>query len=167
MHDALSRKNLLLAAAALAGTGVGLWRSPAEAASGYAVALSDVQWRARLTPEQYAVLRESGTEAPASSALLGEHRSGIFVCAACANPLFDAATKFESGTGWPSFFRARAGAIATTRGVSFMGMRTEVHCRRCGSRLGHVFDDGPQPTGLRYCMNGVALAFHPQGRRTT
>ena len=121
--------------------------------------LSDAEWRKRLTPAQYNVLRNHGTERPGSSALLREHRKGNFVCAGCALPLFPSATKFESGTGWPSFYEPLADAVETKTDRSFFMTRTEVHCRRCEGHLGHVFDDGPKPTGLRYCMNGVALKF--------
>ena len=114
-----------------------------------------------LTQEQFAVLRQQHTEAPFTSPLNNEHRKGIFACAGCSLPLYDAAAKFDSGTGWPSFFQPLPQAIATSTDQSWLGTRTEVHCRRCGGHLGHVFDDGPPPTGLRYCMNGVALTFTP------
>ncbi|GAC1303560.1 MAG: peptide-methionine (R)-S-oxide reductase MsrB [Vulcanimicrobiaceae bacterium] len=140
----------------------GAARAASVAAGTYAIAYSDAQWRARLTPEQFAVLRRAGTEAPGSSPLLREHRPGTFACAACALPLFDARTKFESGTGWPSFYAPLDRAIGTTTDRSLFATRTEVHCSRCGSHLGHVFDDGPKPTGSRYCMNGIALAFKPR-----
>ena len=122
---------------------------------------SQDEWRATLTPEQYHVLREHGTERPGTSSLNHEKRSGTFACAGCSLPLYDAAAKFDSGTGWPSFFQPLPQAIATSTDQSWLGTRTEVHCRRCGGHLGHVFDDGPPPTGLRYCMNGVALTFTP------
>jgi peptide-methionine (R)-S-oxide reductase len=117
------------------------------------------QWQRILGQQRYAVLREAATERPFSSPLLNEHRKGIFSCAGCALPLFSSATKFESGTGWPSFWRPLAKAIVTRADHSLMMERTEVLCRRCGGHLGHVFDDGPEPTGLRYCMNGLALQF--------
>jgi len=123
--------------------------------------LSDAEWHKRLTPAQYNVLRNHGTERPGSSALLHEKRKGTFVCAGCANPLFSSATKFESGTGWPSFYEPLPHAVETKTDRSFFMTRTEVHCERCLGHLGHVFDDGPPPTGLRYCMNGVALKFEP------
>ena len=123
--------------------------------------LSDAEWRKRLTPEQYIVLRGHGTERPGSSALLREHRKGTFACAGCDLPLFSSTAKFESGTGWPSFYQPLLGAVATDTDKSFFMVRTEVHCRRCLGHLGHVFDDGPPPTGERYCMNGVALKFEP------
>ena len=114
-----------------------------------------------LGPQRYAVLREAATEPPFSSPLLNEHRKGLFVCAGCAQPLFSSATKFESGTGWPSFWTVLRGAVVTRPDHSLMMERTEVLCSRCGGHLGHVFDDGPKPTGLRYCMNGLALKFRP------
>ena len=121
---------------------------------------SNAAWRAVLTPEQFNVLREQGTEAPFTGALLKEHESGIFKCAACGNPLFSSATKFESGTGWPSFWApGEQGRVIEHTDNTFGMPRTEVICARCGGHLGHVFDDGPKPTGLRYCMNSVALAF--------
>jgi peptide-methionine (R)-S-oxide reductase len=123
--------------------------------------ISDAEWRKRLTPEQYAVLRKHGTERPGSSPLNREKRKGTFACAGCDLPLFSSDTKFESGTGWPSFYQPLPNAVATTSDRSLLMQRTEVHCRRCGGHLGHVFDDGPKPTGLRYCMDGFALVFHP------
>jgi peptide-methionine (R)-S-oxide reductase len=123
--------------------------------------LTDADWRKRLTAEQYIVLRGHGTERPGSSTLLREHRKGIFACAGCDLPLFSSATKFDSGTGWPSFYEPLPGAVGTSKDSSLFMVRTEMHCERCLGHLGHVFDDGPQPTGLRYCMNGVALKFKP------
>ncbi len=119
------------------------------------------EWRKILGPERYAVLREGATERPFSSALLNEHRRGTFVCAACSNPLFSSATKFDSGTGWPSFWKVLPGKVVTRADRKLIIERTEVLCARCGGHLGHVFDDGPRPTGLRYCMNGLALKFQP------
>ena len=127
-----------------------------------AVMRSDAEWRARLTPEQYDVMRAHGTEAPGSCALLHEHRPGQFVCAGCDAPLFKSTLKFESGTGWPSFNDPIEGAVETSVDRSFGMTRTEVHCATCGSHLGHVFPDGPPPTGQRYCINGVALKFVPE-----
>ena len=122
---------------------------------------TDAEWRAALTPEQYAVLRGHGTERPGSCALNFEKRAGRFACAGCGNPLFEAGKKFESGTGWPSFDAPLPGAVGTTVDRSHGMVRTEVHCSQCGGHLGHVFPDGPPPTGLRYCMNGVAMVFTP------
>jgi peptide-methionine (R)-S-oxide reductase len=128
----------------------------------FPVTRTDEEWKRLLTPEQYAVLRGHGTEFPGSCALLAEHRPGTFACAGCRQPLFVADRKFESGTGWPSFFAPIDGAISTTTDRSYGMTRTEVHCSRCGGHLGHVFPDGPPPTGLRYCINGVALMFDPE-----
>jgi peptide-methionine (R)-S-oxide reductase len=128
--------------------------------------LSDEQWRERLTPAQYAVLRNAGTERPFTSELLDEHRPGLFACAGCDLNLFTSRTKFDSGTGWPSFWEPLDGAVATTDDRSSGMERTEVHCSRCGGHLGHVFDDGPAPTDLRYCINGVAMTFKPAPGRT-
>ena len=123
--------------------------------------LTDVQWRQRLNPQQYAVLRGHATERAGSSPLNGEHRRGTFHCAGCGQPLYASSTKFESGTGWPSFWQPLPRAVGTSEDRSLMMARTEVHCARCGGHLGHVFNDGPRPTGLRYCMNGVAMTFRP------
>jgi peptide-methionine (R)-S-oxide reductase len=125
----------------------------------YEVTKSDTEWRSSLTPEQYRVLRQHGTERAGTSPLDKEHGKGTFVCAGCGLPLFRSETKFDSGTGWPSFYRPEANAVGENSDRSFFMVRTEVHCRRCGGHLGHVFDDGPPPTGLRYCMNGAALQF--------
>jgi peptide-methionine (R)-S-oxide reductase len=122
---------------------------------------TDAEWKQILTPQQYDVLRRRGTEAAYSSPLEKEHRKGIFSCAGCDLPLFSSETKFESGTGWPSFYQPLPDAVHTMTDHELLYSRTEVHCRRCGGHLGHVFDDGPPPTGLRYCMNGVALKFMP------
>jgi len=134
---------------------------PADAEE-FAVAYSDGEWRQRLSHQQYIVLRKAGTERPFSSALLDEHRRGVFGCAGCDQDLFSSETKFDSGTGWPSFWAPLPGAVGTEEDRTFFMLRTAVHCSRCGGHLGHVFDDGPKPTGLRYCMNGVALTFKPQ-----
>lgn len=128
----------------------------------FPVVHTDAEWRQRLNDEQYHVLRQHGTERPGSSPLNAEKRHGTFRCAACAQPLFSSDTKFESGTGWPSFWAPVESAVGTTSDRSFFMSRTEVHCGRCGGHLGHVFPDGPPPTGLRYCMNGAALDFDPE-----
>jgi peptide-methionine (R)-S-oxide reductase len=128
----------------------------------YPVSKSDEEWRRELTPEQYRVLRQHGTERAGTSALDKQYEDGTYRCAACDAPLFDADTKFNSGTGWPSFFKPLEHAVGTTTDRSFFMTRTEVHCARCGGHLGHVFEDGPAPTGLRYCMNGVAMKFEPE-----
>jgi peptide-methionine (R)-S-oxide reductase len=160
--------------AALAGGAVTLfgWRwlqadsAMAEAAKKiFEVQKSDEEWRRFLTPAQYYVLRQHGTERAGTSPLNAEKRKGTFACAGCDLPLFSSETKYESGTGWPSFWQPLDNAIGTSIDRSFFMTRTEVHCRRCGGHLGHVFDDGPKPTGLRYCMNGVALKFVPEGEK--
>jgi peptide-methionine (R)-S-oxide reductase len=127
----------------------------------FAYTLTDAQWQKKLSPAAYQVLRHEDTERPYSSPLNDEHHLGTFFCAGCGLPNFSSKTKFDSGTGWPSFYAPLAGAVRTRKDGSLGFSRTEVHCRRCGGHLGHVFDDGPQPTGLRYCMNGVALGFKP------
>ena len=140
----------------------GYWgRGAPAAAETFQINLTDAEWRKRLTPAQYATLRHAVTERPESSPLDHEHRKGTYFCAGCALPLYSSATKFDSGTGWPSFWKPLPNAVRT-RSDREIGMeRTEVHCRRCGGHLGHVFDDGPPPTHLRYCMNGAALRFVP------
>ena len=160
----IDRRILLASVASLLGFAVFRWlrASPANAAEKFEIEKTDAEWRAQLTPQQYEILRKQGTERPGSSPLLKEHRKGIFACAGCDLPLFSSETKFESGTGWPSFYQPLPDAIGTTSDRSFFMTRTEVHCKRCEGHLGHVFDDGPKPTGLRYCMNGVALKFVPE-----
>ena len=157
----MRRRDLLGVLAATVGGVVLSTRLLAEAEE-LEVSKTDEEWRRLLTPAQYQVLRHEATEPAGSSPLLHEHRKGVFVCAGCELPLFTSETKFESGTGWPSFFRPIEGAVGTRVDRSFGMERTEVHCRRCGGHLGHVFHDGPPPTGLRYCMNGVALKFIPE-----
>jgi peptide-methionine (R)-S-oxide reductase len=159
----LTRRTVLMLGAGLAALAVFKW--PREAAAvtqeTFEVTKSDAEWRQLLSPAAYNVLRHEGTERPGSSPLNKEHRKGIFACAGCDLPLYSSDTKFESGTGWPSFYQPLPDAIRTTEDRSLFMARTEVHCRRCGGHLGHVFDDGPKPTGLRYCMNGVAMRFLP------
>lgn len=167
MH--LDRRTLLTGAGLAAiGAILPLFREAdaANAAERYPVTLTPAQWKAKLTPRQYAVLREGATEYPWTSPLNKEHRAGLFLCAGCDNPLFSSKTKFDSGTGWPSFYKPLRGAVKTSVDRSLAYERTEVHCANCGGHLGHVFNDGPLPTRLRYCMNGVALTFVP-GPRTT
>jgi len=132
-----------------------------EAETNYPVQHSEEEWRQKLTPAQFAVLRKHGTERAGTSPLNQEKRDGVFVCAGCGQKLFASGTKFESGTGWPSFYAPLEGAVDTTEDRSLFMTRTEVHCSRCGGHLGHVFPDGPRPTGQRYCMNGVAMGFEP------
>jgi peptide-methionine (R)-S-oxide reductase len=136
-------------------------RAPAETAERFEIQLTPAQWKARLTPAQYRVLREAKTERAGSSPLDKEHRRGIFACAGCELPVYHSSAKFDSGTGWPSFTTPIRGAVRTRPDPGLFGTQTEVHCRRCGGHLGHVFDDGPPPTGKRYCMNGVAMTFIP------
>ena len=157
----INRRWLLAGAGTLALiAGLRAMRGPQAAAAGtFEVEKPDAEWRRILSPEAYDVLRHEGTERPFSSPLDHEKRKGTFACAGCDLPLFSSDTKFNSGTGWPSFYQPLANAVGQTDDRSFFMKRTEVHCRRCGGHLGHVFDDGPPPTGLRYCMNGVALKF--------
>jgi len=166
MEQLMSKRTFLgAAAAALGGIFVGGCRdrSAAEAAPGetFEITKSAEEWRTTLSPAQFAVLRQAHTERAGSSPLDDEHRRGTFVCAGCALPLYRSEAKYDSGTGWPSFFEPIEGAIRTRPDPGLFGTQTEVHCRRCGGHLGHVFDDGPPPTGKRYCMNGVAMNFVP------
>jgi peptide-methionine (R)-S-oxide reductase len=169
----IDRRVLLASAAALAGL-LGLrWlrgepaRAGTKTAQTFEIEKTDAQWRAQLTPQQYHILREHGTEPPFTSPLLKEHRKGTFACAGCDLPLYSSETKFESGTGWPSFWKPLPDAVGESTDSTFGMARTEIHCRRCGGHLGHVFDDGPKPTGLRYCMDGLALVFHPAAPSAT
>ena len=150
-----SRRAVLAVPAAVALAG------RAAAQRRYPVTLSDAQWRAKLPPDAYRVLRQAATETPFTSPLNKEHRKGVFACRGCALPLFASTTKFDSGTGWPSFWAPLNGAVGLSSDRTLGIVRTEVHCARCGGHLGHVFDDGPKPTGKRYCMNGVAMTFRP------
>ena len=136
-----------------------------ETKESFAVEKSQDEWRQDLTPEQYRVLREHGTERTGTSPLNAEKRVGLFHCAGCGQPLYRSDRKFESGSGWPSFWEPIEGAIRTSTDRSHFMTRTEVHCSKCGGHLGHVFEDGPQPTGLRYCMNGAALDFEPEQKK--
>ncbi|RRH97180.1 peptide-methionine (R)-S-oxide reductase [Mesorhizobium tamadayense] len=152
------------ATALIIGTGAALrmgGAKPALAAETFEVTKTDAEWHAILSDAAFDVLRKEGTEYPGTSPLLNEHRKGIFACAGCDLPVYPSETKFDSGTGWPSFWQEIPNAIGKTEDRSLGMTRTEVHCRRCGGHLGHVFDDGPPPTGLRHCINGVALSFKP------
>jgi peptide-methionine (R)-S-oxide reductase len=159
----IDRRILLASLASLFGLAAFRWLrvAPAAAAQKFEIEKTDAEWRAQLTPQQYQILRKQGTEPPNSSPLLNEHRKGVFACAGCDLPLFPSQTKYESGTGWPSFYQPLDNAIGETDEGMYGMQRTEVHCRRCGGHLGHVFDDGPDPTGLRYCIDGFGLTFHP------
>ena len=157
----MKRRHVLFGtAAALFAGGVALRpNAPAVAAEGFPFTLTEAEWRARLTDAEFAVLREEATERPFTSPLNDVKEAGTFVCAGCANPLYDSATKYDSGTGWPSFYAAIDGAVGTKRDFKLILPRTEVHCANCGGHLGHIFDDGPAPTGKRHCINGVAMDF--------
>jgi peptide-methionine (R)-S-oxide reductase len=163
----MNRRTLLFVALVPIGAASALFFSSKKSASigktvgKFEVTKTEAQWRKILTPEQFEVLRKEGTERAGTSPLTAEHRKGKFICAGCNLPLFTSETKFESGTGWPSFYAPIANAVKASVDKSFGTTRTEIHCRRCGGHLGHVFEDGPKPTGLRYCMNGVAMKFIP------
>jgi peptide-methionine (R)-S-oxide reductase len=162
-----NRRNVLLGGVfgVLAGAGaltaVTATGAPSRPPRAYEVNHIDQEWRQLLSPAAYDVLRNAGTERPYSSPLNDEHRSGVFTCAGCGQALYSSTTKFDSGTGWPSFWKVMDGAVLEQQDNSAFMSRTEVLCSRCGGHLGHVFNDGPQPTGLRYCMNGVAMGFRP------
>jgi peptide-methionine (R)-S-oxide reductase len=156
-------KRVILGGTVLAGFAylLGMPKVRHARAETFPVMHTDAEWHAALSPDAYEVLRDQGTEAPFTSPLDHETRPGLYACAGCAQPAYSSATKYDSGTGWPSFWAPLEGAVVTANDPSFGMDRTEVHCSRCGGHLGHVFADGPPPTGQRYCMNGVALAFHP------
>ncbi|OCW58410.1 peptide-methionine (R)-S-oxide reductase MsrB [Hoeflea olei] len=157
-----TRRALLAAGSAGLVLSVFARRSPAHADEGpFEIVLSEAEWRARLTKQQFAVLREEATERAFTSPLNDEKRKGMFHCAGCDLPAYSSEHKYDSGTGWPSFWKAQDGAIGTKEDRSLFSVRTEVHCRRCGGHFGHIFDDGPEPTGKRHCLNGVALSFKP------
>jgi peptide-methionine (R)-S-oxide reductase len=158
----MHHRRTFLAAATLAGlSAVGAGTAGTAGAGRFEIEFDEAEWRRRLSPEQFQVLRKHATERAGTSPLDRERRAGQFHCAGCDRPLFSSATKYDSGTGWPSFWAPLEGAVGTQTDRSFFVTRTEVHCARCGGHLGHVFDDGPAPTGKRYCMNGLALAFRP------
>jgi peptide-methionine (R)-S-oxide reductase len=156
-------KRTFLGSAAAVGALIGCSRGQADTAPAgtFEIERSPEEWRRLLTPAQFEVLREAGTERAGTSPLNAEKRAGTYHCAGCDLPVYRSEAKYESGTGWPSFYEPIAGAVRTRPDPGWLGPRTEVHCRRCGGHLGHVFDDGPPPTGLRYCMNGVAMTFVP------
>ena len=163
----MKRRTLLLWGGAAATTILGAGLLPGRGAmsdahaEAFEVTKTDAEWRAILSPEQYAVLREEDTERPGTSPLLHEKRKGVFHCAGCDLPAYPSETKYESGTGWPSFWDSLPNAVGTREDNSLFMSRTEVHCRRCGGHFGHIFNDGPQPTGMRHCLNGLAISFKP------
>ena len=156
----LTRRSVLAGCSAFAAIAAAGLSAPAGARR-FEVEMSDAQWRAKLGPDRYRILRQAGTERAYTSPLNKEKRKGIYACAGCGLPLFSSATKFDSGTGWPSFWKALPNAIATKTDRELGMLRVEEHCRRCGGHLGHIFDDGPPPTGKRHCINGLSLSFRP------
>ena len=167
MLQSLSKRAFLAgsgSAVVLIASGCGV-RNEAKAAERFEITKTPAEWRRQLGADRYRILRQEGTERAGSSPLDKEKRRGHFVCAGCGLPLFSSATKFDSGTGWPSFYKPLPNAVRTKPDPGLFGTRTEVHCRRCGGHIGHVFDDGPPPTGKRYCMNGLAMRFAPAGNK--
>ena len=163
----LNRAAWLRGAALFGIAAMGAACARANGAEQYAVTHTDAEWEKILGPQRYYILRQNGTETPDSSPLLAEHRAGTYRCAGCSLALFSSKTKYDSGDGWPSFYRPLANAIRTRADYDLVEPRTEVHCRQCGGHLGHVFNDGPEPTGLRYCIDGLALDFVPSGMART
>ena len=167
----MNRRDIVFGSVSVAALGALAWTlkqgstqtqaAETSAAQVYEVSFTDAEWKQRLGPEAYNVLRQQGTEYPGSSPLLNEHRKGTFLCAGCNNELYSSTTMFHSGTGWPSFYQPLPGAVGTTTDFKLGYPRTEVHCADCGGHLGHVFKDGPKPTGLRYCMDGDGMKFRP------
>lgn len=161
ISSSFDRRAILGGTVLLAGAAAIGFSARSDAKENFPVKLTDAQWRAKLGPARFHILREEGTERAYTSPLLKEKRKGTYHCAGCAQPLFDSATKYDSGTGWPSFWKALPGKVGYKRDLSLGMIRTEEHCTRCGGHLGHVFDDGPRPTGKRHCINGLSLTFRP------
>ena len=162
MNDRIDRRIFLgLSGAGIVGGAIAFASGTPATAESFEVRRSDADWRRRLGPQRFAILRQEGTERAFTSPLLKEHRKGMFACAGCGLPLFSSAAKYDSGTGWPSFWKALPNAIGASRDTTLGMIRIEEHCRRCGGHLGHIFDDGPPPTGKRHCINGLSLTFRP------